>query len=223
MRRFIALTFLGALGVLGGHGAVSLGLHPASQAPLATLLEGCAVLVAGSAIFVTGMFGLADGYEKEASRLTELLAVKQLPQAEDDAAFVGDAERLAAANDQFWRGYARAGGGVAMSLAGLILLTAALTRTSPTLFLVGVGGGAVSLALPALTLSVRGLRRARLAHVGVNRSATALQSQPERQEVEPPLPRRRVPRYALFPKGSQSVYGRLDGRRSASGTAGRRP
>lgn len=54
MRRFIFLTFLGGIATLAGHGVVSLGLHPYRLDSLAPLLQGCAVLVFGTAMFGSG-------------------------------------------------------------------------------------------------------------------------------------------------------------------------
>ncbi len=64
MRRFIFLTFLGEIATLAGHGIVSLGLHPYRLDSLAPLLQGCAVLVFGTAMFGSGSRGLREINER---------------------------------------------------------------------------------------------------------------------------------------------------------------
>lgn len=221
MRRFIALALFGGVATLVGHALVSLGLHPQQLAPVTALLQGCAVLVVGTALFATGMLGLADGYDRVATRVQDLLAVKSA--LEDDQAPITDDNGLAAANDAFWGGYASAGAGVGLFLAGLLGLTAALARTSPVLFTVGVLAGIICLAVVALTLCFKGLGRVRRAHLGADRSARLLERQPDaRVEVPATAHPRRVPRYALFPKRASEAR-RLDRRLPATPAPPREP
>lgn len=208
MWRFIVLTMLGGIVALAGHAVIGLGFHPGSLAPVKVLLEGCAALATGTALFAAGMIGLAEGYEKVTARMAELLSSKELPGA-DVAMAVRDGDGLATANGVFWRGYAVAAGGIALFMAGLLGLTAGLARTSPTLYTVGLIVGIACLGLSALVLCVRGLQRVRRAHAGVNASARLLERQPERGAAQESVTRRRcIPRYALFPRRAGSGLGR---------------
>lgn len=209
MRRFIALTLLGGLTVLVGHAVVSLGLQPGRLAPVAALLQGCAALVVGTALFGTGMLGLTDGYERMARRADELLGQKALEDAGDDLV-VGDHDSLQQINRRFWRGYSRTGIGLVVFMAGLLGLTATLGRTSATLFIVGVSSGIILLAVIAVTLSVGGLRRLRSAHVGVDSSVRHLSRLPDRRipETVRPVHRRRRSRIILFPRRRSIGRGR---------------
>lgn len=220
MRRFFALTLFGGLAALAGHAAISLGLHPQSRLPALTVLEGCAALAVGTALFATGMIGLAEGYERVAARVTELLARKELPGSEVELA-VRNEGGLCAANTAFWRGYAVAAGGIALFMVGLIGLTAGLTRAAPSLHAIGTTAGIICLGLCAAALCGRGLRRVRRAHVTVDASARLLERQPDRRPIEPVAARgHRIPRYALFPRrGSSGTSRGLDRRSRPTTTA----
>ncbi|HJP29998.1 MAG TPA: hypothetical protein QGF95_05530 [Candidatus Latescibacteria bacterium] len=218
MRRFIALTLFGGLAALAGHAVISLGLHPERLAPAVVLLQGCAALVVGSALFATGMLGLADGFEKLTGRVGELLGQKEVSRAADGIV-VSDHSGLAQIDQQFWRGYGRAGIGLGVFMTGLLGLTAALARTSPSLFTVGVGAGITVLFILSATLSAKGLRHVRSVHVDVDASARHLSRLPERRPVEVHRPRkRRTPRVALFPR-----QGTTDRRRGLDRKAGPNP
>lgn len=209
MRRFILLTLIGGLAAIGGHSVISFGLHPERLAPLAVLLQGSAALVIGAALFSTGLLGLADGYEKIAARVDELLRQKQ-PGTGDENPPVADQDDLLQKNLEFWRGYARTGIGLGLFLTGLLVVTAAMARMSPAMFTVGVGTTTIILVLTAATVSIRGLSRVRSAHVGVDVSARQLSRRPDRradrradgrsEEGVRPTRRRRTPRVTLFPR-----------------------
>jgi len=206
MRRFIALTLLGGLATLAGHAVVSLALHPQSLAPVSVLLQGCAVLAVGTALFGTGMIGLTDGYERVARRVDELLGQKDLADVDDDL-ILSDSTGLQQINRQFWRGYSRTGMGLGVFMAGLLGLTATLGRTSPTLFIVGISAGIIILTVIAAAMSVGGLRRLRTAHIGVDASVRQLSRIPERRAPESARParRQRSSRITLFPRSSSST------------------
>ena len=218
MRRFIVLTLLGGLATLAGQAVVSFGLHPERLAPVAVLLQGCATLVLGAALFGTGLLGLADGYEKMAGRVDELLRQKELSDARSSLP-VTDHNCLHSMSQQFWRGYSRTGVGLSLFLAGLLVVTATLSHSSPTVFMIGVGSAIVILAVVAATVSVRGLRGLRSAHIGVDSSARQLSRLPDRRPAEslrPPRSRRSA-RVTLFPRpGSGGATRGLDARRASA-------
>jgi hypothetical protein len=203
MRRFIVLTLLGGLIALVGHALISLGLHPERLATVPALLQGGAVLVIGAALFCTGMIGLADGYERVAAEADSLLHSRDLTQL-DAAVAVRDRTGLDEAGQLFWRGYSRAGLGLSLFLAGLLALTAGLSRLSPTLFTVGVGSGVVILFFLSMSVCLCGLLRARRAHASVDDSTRRLARLPEYrpEPVRVPASRRRASRSSLFPRRS---------------------
>ncbi|MDA0333896.1 MAG: hypothetical protein O2782_01900 [bacterium] len=205
MRRFIVLTLLGGVAALAGHAVVSFGLHPERLAPVAILLQGCVALVIGAALFGTGLLGLADGYGKLASRVDALLLQKELTSAGTGIPVMGR-EDLSSVGQQFWRGYSSTGIGLSLFLAGLLAATAALAHTSPDLFTIGVGSATVILTVVAATVSIRGLRRLRAAHVGVDNSVRQLSRLPDRrrQDDAPPARRRRPARVTLFPRAAST-------------------
>lgn len=201
MRRFILLTLIGGLAAVTGHAVISFGLHPERLAPLAVLLQGCAALVVGAALFSTGLLGLAEGYEKLATQVDELLQRKQ-PPADGDG--LRSHDDLLHNNQRFWRGYTLAGFGLLLFVAGLLVVTATMARATPAMFTVGVGASTVVLLVTAIAVCVGGLRRVRSAHVGVDSCARQLARLPD--PVAEPSPaaarRRRAPRVSLFPRSS---------------------
>ena len=209
MRRFIVLTIFGGLATLAGHALISFGLHPERLAPVAVLLQGSAILVVGTALFGTGLLGLADGYEKLALRVDELLRQKELTEIGDGFP-VRDQDGLHCTGRKFWSGYGRAGAGLSIFLAGLLAVTATLTRLSPSLFSIGVGCATIILAFVTMSLTVHGLRRLRSAHVGGDSSARRLSRIPDRRQEErvPTTRRRRPTRVTLFPRRGANALSR---------------
>ena len=76
MKRFILITGIGAVALLGSHVSLSLGLHPDQLSSFGVLAQGCIVLVLGTSLFASGILGLAENYEKTASRLILVKALK---------------------------------------------------------------------------------------------------------------------------------------------------
>jgi hypothetical protein len=195
MKRYILIAAIGGCALIAGHLAVSLGLCPQQMAPLSRLAQGCVALVVGSALFASGMLGLAEGYERAAGQVRDLLGVRQAPDEPLEVAALPDLEER---NRAFWRGYLRSAAGIALFLAGLLGLSASLARATPTLYLSAVGIGVVSLGLVTLYLAYGGLRRMRRTHVAVAGTAQVLESQPEKVTERPVVTKRRVPAYTLF-------------------------
>lgn len=202
MRRFILLTLLGGFIALVGHGLISFGLHPERLAPVPALLQGCAVLVIGAALFCTGMIGLVDGYERVAAQVHQLLEQKDVSQA-SSRVVVTDRTALEEANQRFWRGYSRAGLGLCIFLAGLLAAVAALSSVTPALFTVTVGVIVVILFFSAATICGRGLTRLRGAHADVDTSGRLLARLPDYRPEPVSTPRRRrTTRLTLFPRAT---------------------
>lgn len=210
MRRFIVTGTVGAVLLMVGHLALSLGLHPERLSPIASLVQGCLALVMGTALFASGMIGLADGYERAAGALRELLPRKQAPEQGLD---VSGPEELDERERGFWAGYQRAAAGICLFLAGLFGLTLTLAHSSLALYTIGVGVGVAALAAATVVLSIGGMRRMRRSHVAVARSAAALGERPDRVPERPAIQKRRLPAYSLFKR--RGGYGReVEGRRS---------
>ena len=116
MKRFIITVAIGAAALLGGGIALAFGLHPEGLATLGALAQGCIALVLGTAVLSSGMLGLADGYDRIATRLEQLLQVKQRP-ADIDLE-VWDGAQLSSRHEAFWAGYRRTAVGICLFLAG---------------------------------------------------------------------------------------------------------
>lgn len=195
MRRFLFLTFCGGLATLGGHASLSLGLHPDRVVPLIAVAEGCAALAIGAALFVTGMLGLAEAYEKQSQRLAGLLRGRQIPidDAGSDATsdLIDSPSGLGDSDQRFWRGYLNTAAGLMISLGGLLALVLILGDISYESYSMTVGAGIAGIALPTLLLWARGFVRIRRSHARVTASARRVEAYPERTpEVETELPRR---------------------------------
>ena len=212
MWRFLIISSVGALGILGGQAILGLGLYPAQLAPLATLIQGCLLLVVGTAVFVSGMLGLAQGYEQAASALTRLLATKVVPEEEPLA--VGDPEELGQHHRQFWRAYQRSAVGLCLFVGGLLALVVGLDRFDVPLYVTAIGSGIGIFGLVAIAFLVHGFKGMRRTHRDVLDSASILEKRPDidRDPVQP-LPRP-VRRYTLFEQ-NRGHTGTLQRRRAA--------
>ena len=196
MWRFLIISAVGALGILGGQAIVGLGLYPAQLAPLATLIQGCLLLVVGTAVFVSGMLGLAQGYEQASIALTRLLATKAVP--EEQPLAVGDPEELGQHHRLFWKAYQRSAVGLCLFVGGLLALVVGLDRFDIPFYLTAIGSGIGLLGLVAIALLMQGFKGMRRTHRDVLDSTSTLEKRPDidREPVQP-LPRP-VRRYTLF-------------------------
>lgn len=192
---------------------------------MATLIQGVLLLVSGTALFVSGMIGLAQGYEQVATTLVHLLATKNAP---EQPLSVGDTEQLGRRNDVFWRAYQRSAVGLCLFVGGLLALVVGLDRFSFQLYVTAVGSGIGILGIAAFAFLVQGLRGMRRTHREVKHSSSALEKQPDagtdresRPRPEPRFPRR----HTLFEKnrgqnrdrnrrqgGDRQHHNRLSGR-----------
>ena len=185
MKRFIFFFVIGSLMIAGSQIVLSLGLHPEHLASLRTLFQGSLGLVLGSAIAVTGLLGLAEGYEKIILQLDRLLGTRRI--GDDLGTAVQTRADLAVQNHGFWRAYQKSALVVCLFLAGTLGLAMVLARARFILYLVGLSLGMVVLGLFAVGLGLQALRRLRRAHRAVEQSTHALDQQPE-LAAEPPVP-----------------------------------
>ena len=185
MKRFIFFFVIGSLMIAGSQIVLSLGLHPEHLASLRILFQGSLGLALGSAVAVTGLLGLAEGYEKIALQLNRLLGTRRVGDGLETA--VQTSADLAMQNHSFWRAYQKSALAVCLFLAGTLGLAMALARTRFILYLVGLSLGMAVLGLLAVGLGLQALRRMRRAHRAVEQSAHTLDQQPE-LSAEPPVP-----------------------------------
>ena len=73
MKRFVLITAVGAAALLGGPGFLAVNLFPGHLGSFGMLAQGCVALALGTAVFASGMLGLAESYEKTVSRLSHFL------------------------------------------------------------------------------------------------------------------------------------------------------
>ena len=196
MKRFVIVAALGQVTLMTGHIGLSLGLYPGRLASIGHLAQGCGALVVGTAIFASGLLGIAQAYERAAGRLGRLLPIKQVPKSGDVA--VTSQEDLDRHHGRFWNAYQRSAAAICLFLAGLLGLTVALSHTSLNLYLSGVGGGIVVLGIAAACLGYGGLRHMRRAHVTVEQTADTLDAQPDLPAEQPVIIKKRHPAYTLF-------------------------
>ena len=208
MWRFLIVSAVGALGILGGQAVLCLGLYPSALAPIATLFQGAILLVLGTALFVSGMLGLAQGYEQVAGTLKHLLNTKDTT---ENPPAVADSEQLVCRNDSFWRAYQRSAVGICLFLGGLLALVIGLDRYSFNLYVTAVGSGIGILGLATFAFLIQGLKEMRKTHREVLQSSAALERLPDLSDEEVPRPRSRpriARRYTLFEKNRGSGTGR---------------
>ena len=201
---------LGVPLILGGHSVVSVGLHP-YQTSFGVLVPGGAALVLGTALFVSGMLGLAEGYERLAVRVASLLVQKQPLRRHDLPA--SSASGLAAHSRGFWHSYRKVAAGVLLFMMGVFALAIALQEFGQPVFLAGVAGAVAVLGSMAMVMILRGTRAMRRAHVDVHMTARVLERQPEPTPTDPVLQPRRAPAYELFRSGPSHT---VDASRSRS-------
>ena len=183
VKRFIAAFIVGALLMLGGQIAISLGLYPDQLTRLSLLLQGSLGLGLGCAVTAGGLLGLADTYSLIATRLHHLLEIKEIPQ-EQHALPVQDTTLLAETNQGFWLGYRQSTRGLLIFLAGLTLLVAGLSSFARYYYMVGLGLGLGVFGSLALALGFIGLRHMRRAHQAVVTSTAVLDEQPNRTPAD---------------------------------------
>ena len=194
MKRFIFIFALGALLIVGGQIALTVGLHPENLASFRVLLQGGLCLVLGAAIIGSGMLGLAEGYEEVAGHLGQLLGIKRLT-ADPELAVKSDAD-LTSHNQGSWRAYRKSSLAVCLFLAGILGLAMALARGSLLLYVAGLAVGIAVLGMIALRLGFEALRVMRRTHQTVERSATLLAAQPPIPPEAAPVPQPQ-PKWAI--------------------------
>ena len=202
MKRFILITGIGAVALLGSHVSLSLGLHPDQLSSFGVLAQGCIVLVLGTSLFASGMLGLAENYEKTASRLFQLLNERQVP-GDDQLLVVRDEGELAKRNEAFWTGYQRTAAGIILFLAGfLTLMLTSKEMSLSTYYMMAVAAGIGILGIAAALLALTGLRGIRRSHVAIESSMNSLSLQPRADEYQfpsqPLVETRRLQKRTIF-------------------------
>lgn len=180
MKRFFFLCILAGGAVIGGHIALSAGTHPDHLATPLAALERSIALVFGAGLFTSGMLGLADSYERAATRFHQLLGAKGLPSRDDDL-ILGDVAQLRSHSHSFWLSYRKSGAAVCLFLAGLLMVTIALNQYSFELYVTGVAAGVACLGMVTFLLAYRGMRGMGRALDVVAKAVEALARQPDAQ------------------------------------------
>lgn len=193
MNRFTFAFAAGSLLLCGSQILLNLGLHPEHPASIPVLGEGILGLVLGTALVVSGLLGLAEGYQKAAARVRQLL---QGPHLDREAS----AQTLSQLQDQqrsFWKSYRRSALGPLLFLIGLLGLGVALCRSGYLLYLVAISFGIFSLGSVSLWLMIQGVRALRRHWQSAEQTAVAIQEQPA---APPAAPIRALPRWTVYSK-----------------------
>lgn len=193
MNRFTFTFAVGSLLLCGSQILLNLGLHPEHQAPIPLLGEGILGLVLGTALVVSGLLGLVEGYQKAASRVRQLLQGRHL-ELEISAKTLGE---LQDQQRSFWRGYRRSALGLLLFLVGLLGLGAALYRVDYLLYLAAIGFGIFSLGSVSLGLMIQGVRALRRHWQSAEQTAVAIQELPV---ALPAAPMRALPKWTVYSK-----------------------
>ena len=186
LKRFIFLFTVGALTLAGAQTALVSGIHPAHRASLRVIVQSSAALILGTSLAVTGLLGLAEGYQKTARWLGQLLDRKEV--ADEARQSVATPADLEAQSQEFWKAYRGSGLALCFFVAGLLALSVALVDASFLVYISGLIAGAVALGVLGLFWMGRSLRAARQAQRQVECAAAILETQPERPEEEPAAP-----------------------------------
>lgn len=156
---------------------MTLGLHPAQLHALAFFLQGSAGLIIGIAFAISGLLGLADGYETIAVQLRQLLGTKQISE-ELELPVRSDAD-LAQQSSSFWQAYRSAAIAIGLFMIGILGLSIALSGADFTSYQIGLGFGLSLFGLLAIVLCVRSVGCLRRTHRSAATSIQLLDQQPE--------------------------------------------
>lgn len=193
MNRFTFAFAAGSLLLCGSQILLNLSLHPEHSASIPVLGEGILGLVLGTALVVSSLLGLVEGYQKAAARVHQLLQGLHLDRE-------ASAQTLSELQDQqrnFWRSYRQSTLGLLLFLIGFLGLGAALYRANFLLYLIALAFGICSLGLVSLVLIVKGIRALRRHWQAVEQTAIRIETQPP---APPPTPGKTLPRWATYSK-----------------------
>ena len=207
MSRFIVLFALGAVLVGASQLALSLGTHPGHLASLRYILQGSAGLIAGVALAVSALLGLAERYQRSAMQIGPLLRRKRLDESLDLA--VRSEDQLQTQNKRFWQAYRSAGLALALFLGGLFTISLLLGDSSFFHYIAGLGVGVAILGVTSAIWGLSGLHAARQCHKAAASDAALLDAQPEYVAEKPVRPTTTPPRIRWASKRRRpSAYSR---------------
>ena len=188
MRRFIFLFSLGALTAATAQVVLSLGIHPEQLAPLHWLLPGVAVFIVGTAMAVTGLLGLGEHYQRLASHLPALLAIKQV---DDNTNLpLRNFEAVQNSEHRFWRGYRHAAAALCLFLLSLFSISLLLieAETSFVHYMAGLSADVAIFGLLGFLWAAHALRLTRQSHVSARSTGERLAGLPNRKPEEEKQP-----------------------------------
>ena len=188
MRRFIILFSLGALTAATAQVVLSLGIHPERLAPLHWILPGVAVFIVGTAMAVTGLLGLGEHYQRLASHLPALLAIKQV---DDNTNLpLRNFEAVQNSEHRFWRGYRHAAAALCLFLLSLFSISLLLieAETSFVHYMAGLSADVAIFGLLGFLWATHALRLTRQSHVSARSTGERLAGLPNRKPEEEKQP-----------------------------------
>ncbi|MCC7261128.1 MAG: hypothetical protein IT369_01270 [Candidatus Latescibacteria bacterium] len=191
MNRFTFAFAAGSLLLCGSQILLNLSLHPEHPASLPVLGEGILGLVLGTALVVSGLLGLVEGYQKAAARVHQLLEGTALDQ-ETSARTLSELQQQ---QHGFWRSYRQSTTGLLLFLIGLLGLGATLYRADFLLYLVAIAFAVCTLGLVAVVLMVKGIGALRRHTRAAEQTASRIETLPP---APPPRPLRVPAKWATY-------------------------
>jgi len=191
VNRFTVVFTAGTLLLCGSQLLLNLGLHPEHPASLAVLGEGILGLALGTALVVSGLLGLVEGYQQAAARARHLLAAAPL----DPEAAAQTLGELTALQRGFWKSYRQSTLGLLLFLIGLLGLGALFSRGDFLLYLAAIAAGFCTLGPASAFLMIKGVRSLRRHTRTAQQTASRIETLPP---APPQAPLRPLPRWAVY-------------------------
>ena len=189
MKRHVFFLVVGGLLIVGGQLGLSLEIHPSrlagGTALLSILLQASLALVFGSVLAVTGLLGMADGYQRACGELDHLLEAKAPlgdPGEDDSAVEVTSRDDLHNRTRRFWGAYLRTAGSLCFFMVATFALTASIGDRGYLFYLIGLSAGATVIALACAVLGLGGIGSMRRARQDVTLAVRAFTLQPTRDD-----------------------------------------
>jgi hypothetical protein len=182
VRRFIFLFVLGAATTAAAQVTLILGMHPDHLALLTFVAPGCAALIVGTALAVTGLLGLAEKYQLNVQRLPALFSEKHI--ADETELPLHHARDLETSGRSFWRAYRHAAFALCLFIAGQLGIGLFLIDHSFILYVAGLSGGVAVLGIISLFWSFKALRIVRRSHLNAQTTYQMLEKRPSVEEEE---------------------------------------
>lgn len=185
VKRFVCIAIIGTALILVGQSVMILCLHPTQFTSLEIVLQGAACFVVGMSLYISGMLGLADGYESVAVEIFPLLKIKKI---EGLNLAVGSTQVLHDHTFLFWQSYKKVTGSMFVFLLITFGLTFFMQPLSPAGYLLSIGVAAVILGLLFIFNVFQSLKKMRRIQSAVANAVKILCIQPDRILEKPVIP-----------------------------------